>query len=123
MEKLEHSLKFFNPTVSNRGTARLAVHKNGNWGFSAKAIRDLGLTEGMGAKIGQDEGCQLYLVIVNDFDEDTFKIYKTGKYFYIKAKSVLEELEIDYTKEKVSFLIEHKACEYYYLYLKDEDIY
>ena len=43
------------------------------------------------------------MVLVDSSDEETFKIYKAGKYFYLKAKDLFSDLNLDFRNKKIIY--------------------
>lgn len=88
-------LKILKPKESN-AIAKITVHKTGKIGFSKGANELLKIDENKFAKFGYDENEEFFIVMCKESDEETFNIAKAGDYYYITAKSLLEDLEIDY---------------------------
>lgn len=59
----------------------------------------------MYAKFGNDEKGNLFLVTSNMEDEYSFKISKAGEYYYINAKNLLRDMDIDF-KSKNTFIFD-----------------
>ena len=79
--------------------AKITVHKTGKLGFSKGAMELLNLNKYKFAKFGFDENDQLVILMFSQADDETFNIAKAGAYYYINAKSLLQDLDIDYTSE------------------------
>lgn len=60
--------------------------------FSEDAIQCLGLTEDTYVKLGIDENFNVYLKISSKDDYSVFKLKKSGIYYYIACKDLLEVL-------------------------------
>ncbi|RZS75273.1 hypothetical protein EV199_1136 [Pseudobacter ginsenosidimutans] len=99
-------LKFFDPREAAK-TLKATAHKNGKLGFSADAAKKMELAAGKGARIAFDEenpeDKTLYVIISSMAMEDTFKIIKAGEYFYLNARSLFEELELDYKNDNIVY--------------------
>ena len=76
--------------------AKITVHKTGKLGFSKGAMELLELGTYRFAKFGFDEDNKLCILMFKDADEETFSIAKAGAYFYITAKTLLQDLKIDF---------------------------
>lgn len=92
-------IDFFRPKESDRN-AKVTVHKTGKLGFSKSASDLMGLANRRYCKIGKDSNGDgnkvLYMVIQANKDEYSYKVSKAGDYFYLKAKQLLIDLDIDY---------------------------
>ena len=91
-------LKILKPKEPN-AIAKLTVQRSGKLGFSKGALELLDLEANKFAKFGFDELENFYIVIYKESDEETFNISKAGDYYYINAKTLLEDLEIDYSSD------------------------
>lgn len=60
--------------------------------FSEEAIQCLGLTEDTYVKLGIDETFNVYIKISSKDDYGVFKLKKSGIYYYITCKDLLEVL-------------------------------
>jgi len=91
---------FFKPKEIS-GTAKVTIHKTGKFGFSKSASKLLELEKNRFCKIGKKSDGEnvevLFMVICKESDEYTYNISKAGDYYYIKAKQLLIDLDIDYT--------------------------
>lgn len=99
-------LKFFDPREAAK-TLKATAHKNGKLGFSLDAARKMELAPGKGARIAFDEenpqDKTLNMIISSVAMEDTFKIIKAGDYYYLNAKPLFEELELDYRNDSIVY--------------------
>lgn len=77
--------------------AKLTVQKSGKMSFSKGSVEMLGIEQNRFVKFGIDENNNLYLFFSKKADEETFKISRTGQYYYIMAKALLEDIGIDYS--------------------------
>lgn len=89
-------LRIIKPKESN-APAKITVHKTGKLGFSRGAMEMLRLEECRYAKFGYDESENLCIVMTAEADEETFAVAKAGQYYYINARTLLQELGVDYT--------------------------
>ena len=96
----------------DKGSVKLTVHKTGKLGFSKNAIEMLSLQDNRCCKFARGEdGEKLYLLITNKKDEYTFNISKAGDYFYVKAKSFLSDLNIDYQDKETTTIFDISELE------------
>jgi len=114
-------LKFIRPQ-SQSGTAKCTIHKNGKLGFSQAAVDRLNIKENTYVKIAVNEedtsDVNLYMLVVENESNDTFKISKAGNYFYVNTKLLFDELQVDYKKKKIIYdivEIEHEGEKIYKL--------
>jgi len=102
-------IKFYKPIVTT-GNIKCTIHKNGKMGFSRQAINKLNINENGHVKIGfnaeNENDKNLYLVIQDHKDEETFKINKAGDYFYVNTKYLFDDLSFDYIRKKIIFDIQ-----------------
>ena len=77
--------------------AKITIHKTGKMGFSKGAIDLLNIESNGYAKFGFNEERELFIVMTTKQDENTYNISKAGQYYYILAKSLLREIDVDYT--------------------------
>ncbi len=91
-------LKIIKPKEPN-AIAKITVHKTGKLGFSKGAMKILNLEQNKFSKFGYDEEENFFIIMCEDSDDETFNVAKAGDYYYITAKSLLEDLEIDYKSD------------------------
>lgn len=89
----------------NTSNAKLTVQKTGRLGFSKGAIEMTGIKRNTFAKFGSDNEKNMFLVLSDKEDEFSFKVSKAGEYYYINARNLLRELDIDY-KSKNTFIFD-----------------
>lgn len=94
-------LKIIKPKEPN-AIAKITVHKTGKLGFSKGADEMLELKENKFAKFGHDENEDFFIVMFKESDEETFNVAKAGDYYYITAKSLLDDLGIDYKSDNTT---------------------
>lgn len=89
---------------------KCTVHKNGKLGFSSVAIERLGILQDKYIKLGFNEEDKsdksLYILIQNYSDNETYRIGKAGKYFYVNTKALFDKINIDYEGKKIIFDIQ-----------------
>lgn len=97
---------FKKPKVS-QGVAKVTVHLDGRLGFSKAAASKIGLEVGKYIKIGvnsdDENDTSLYMKVVSVNDDETFKVRRAGKYYYIQTRDMFYELNIDFRKKKVIY--------------------
>ncbi|HAP95670.1 MAG TPA: hypothetical protein DCP54_07980 [Chryseobacterium sp.] len=82
--------------------AKMTVHKTGKLGLSKGAMELLDVETNKFAKFGYNEEGDFFMVMCIEPDEETFNVAKAGAYYYITAKTLLEDLEIDYKSENTT---------------------
>ncbi|MBU2061072.1 MAG: hypothetical protein KKH44_04380 [Bacteroidetes bacterium] len=86
---------------------KCAIHKTGKLGFSSSAIEKLNLTTEKGVMIAineeDDSDENLYILINESVNKDTFKISKAGEYFYLNTKALFDSLSIDYRENRIIY--------------------
>ena len=86
---------------------KCAIHKTGKLGFSSSAIEKLNLTTEKGVMIAVNEDDEqdenLYLLINDDVNADTFRISKAGEYYYINTKALFDSLGVDYRNKRIIY--------------------
>ena len=107
-------LDFFQPK-DIEGTPKLTCHKNGKMGFSKSAMDLLELAEWKYCKFAKEKnsgyGNVIYLVRTQMKDEATFNISKAGNYYYVKVRSLLTELDVDYSDNKTTTIFDISPLE------------
>lgn len=100
------NLIFYKPPES-QGTVKCTIHTNGKIGFSAAAMENLELSNNKYLKIGtnkdDEEDKDLYMVVLEKEDEESFKINKAGDYLYVNTKGLFDKIGLEYIKQKVIF--------------------
>jgi hypothetical protein len=86
---------------------RCTIQKTGKLGFSDFTQTKLGLNEKMSIRIGvdgtKDSYTHLLLQLIETVEPSAFKIYRAGKYFYINAKPLFDELGLPYKTRNIMF--------------------
>ena len=97
--------------------AKMTVHKTGKLGFSRGAMEMMNIDEYRFAKFGFDENDRLCVLMFKEADDETFHIAKAGAYYYISARTLLQDLEVDYTSDDTTIFDIRKSAEpdIYYL--------
>jgi hypothetical protein len=107
---LEKDIEFFRSS-DKLGPIKATIQKSGRLGFSSGAIYLMKLDEtklfkvgrlktGLRAELGSDPNEQDLLLIPTDQeDSQTFRACKAGNYYYLKTRTILGVLGIDYKNE------------------------
>lgn len=107
-------IKFMSPKAGY-GKVKCTVHMNGKLGFSQAAIKKFDITGSTYCKIGiNDEDKSddnLYMVIAEVEDHDTFHVNKAGNYYYLNTRNLFDELNMDYKNRKIIYDIEDMEYE------------
>ena len=84
---------------------KATIHKSGRLGFTSDTARALNLTTQSYAKFAKDDedNEQLYLVLVDNSDEDTFTFTKSGAYFYLPTTAMFQSFGYDFKKYNFMF--------------------
>jgi hypothetical protein len=98
-------ITFFKPKEVN-SAVKLTVHRTGKLGFSKAASGLLDLENNkyckIGVKSGEEGSDELFMMVQESKDEYTYRISKAGDYYYVKAKQLLNELNIDYKRNDIT---------------------
>ncbi|WP_295212553.1 hypothetical protein [uncultured Chryseobacterium sp.] len=95
-------LKILKPKESTL-VSKITVHKTGKLGFSKGAMEQLELEANKFCKFGMNEEEDLFIIVSNEKDEETYNIAKAGDYYYVSAKALLEDdLNIDYKSKNTT---------------------
>lgn len=102
-------LEFFKQKDAD-GTAKITAHKSGKMGLSMGAAKLLGVADWKYCKFAKDRNAEndnvIYMVRASEKDDASFAVSKAGDYYYVKAKSLLDDLKIDYMDDKTSFIFD-----------------
>ncbi len=93
---------------------KCSIHKTGKFGFTDATAEKLGLSSIPAVKFAIDDESDdvMYLIPSMQEDEDTFKVNKAGNYYYVFAKMLFDNLNLDYVKNNIMFdLTEQKEGE------------
>lgn len=100
-------LKFLKIKSDSTSKTKASIHLGGNLGFSESAASVMGLSKEKYLQIAINEedkkDLNLYVMVLSSKEENSIRINKAGKYFYIKGKNIFDELEIDYKNKRVVF--------------------
>ncbi|GAB3643934.1 hypothetical protein [Spirosoma arcticum] len=98
-------INYFNAAqISN---LKATVHNTGRMGFSRNAEKQLNLQNVKSFRIGSADNYQeskiLLLVPVQSKEPEYFTVAKSGPYYYLNAKSLMDVLNEDYQTEKIVY--------------------
>lgn len=84
---------------------KATIHSSGRLGFTSDTADKLNLSEHTYIKFAKDDEIEgeLYLVIVNQEDEDSFKVVKSGNYYYLPTTSMFQSFGFDFKKYNIMF--------------------
>lgn len=90
---------------------KVTVQQTGRLNFTDDTAKALAITSDKGVKFFMEgEPEQLCMAIMEEPDDDSFQIRKSGAYFYVAAQLLFDELEVDYKKFTVIYdLVRCKA--------------
>lgn len=101
MEILFHSPK------EHEGNFKATIQNTGKLGFTEAAIKRLKINEKKGIKLGYNKDDpnekNLYVILVDELDDDSFRINKAGPYYYINTKGVFDKMQLDYVNNRITF--------------------
>ena len=83
---------------------KATIQASGRLGFTAETATVLGLESGKFAKFAKDdENDSLYLIIINESNEDAFEIRLSSGYYYISTKVMFDTLGFNYENGNIMF--------------------
>lgn len=89
------------------GAIKATIQKNGRLGFSSAAAKQLNLSKDSYIRLGvneEDDGDEnLYMEVGTLDDNDAFKVFKAGTYYYLNTKNIFNDLGIDYTSSRIIY--------------------
>lgn len=89
---------------------KATIQATGRLGFSDETAKTLDLSVGKFVVIARDEDTkQFYLAVCESENNNAFKIFAAGQYFYLNTTGLFKELEIDYTSRTVIYDL--RRCE------------
>lgn len=97
---------FHKPDISIR-RVKATVQKDGKLGFSSGAAKAMELESKRYYRIATNaddvDDDNLYMVEASKDSEDVFRVAKAGAYFYVRVKQLMEQLKVNYQKERVMY--------------------
>ena len=83
---------------------KATIQASGRLGFTADTSNVLDLKSGKFAKFAKDDEKEvLYLIIINEENEDAFSIRESSGYFYIPTKLMFDTLGYNYEDGNIMF--------------------
>lgn len=84
---------------------KVTIHSSGRLGFTADTADKLRLSENTFIKFANDDEneSELFMIFVEEPDEDTFKVIRSGKYFYLPTTAMFQSFGLDYKKYNIMF--------------------
>lgn len=84
---------------------KATIHSSGRLGFTADTASSLHLSASSFVKFARDDEDEkaLYLILVKESDEDTFKVTKSGLYYYLPTSLMFESFGFDFRKYNIMF--------------------
>lgn len=84
---------------------KVTIHSSGKLGFTADTADKLRLTEDTYIKFANDDEIEneLFMIFVTEPDEDTFKVNRSGKYFYLSTTAMFQSFGFDFKKYNIMF--------------------
>lgn len=83
---------------------KATIQASGRLGFTEETAKALRLESGVPMKFARDKEVDvLYLARLQEKDEDSFEVKKSGEYFYLDTRSLFNALGIDYRANSVIF--------------------
>jgi hypothetical protein len=83
---------------------KATIQASGRLGFTAETAKALGLESGKFAKFAKDdENDSLYLIIINEPNEDAFEIRVSSGYYYVPTKVMFDTLGFNYENGNIMF--------------------
>ena len=85
-------------------TLKATIHRTGRLGFTSETATALDLNAGKFAKFAQDEeDGSLYLIIIDEGNEDAFSVRENGGYYFIATKVMFDTLGFNYENGDIIF--------------------
>lgn len=92
-------IRFIKPDPRG-GSAKLTVHKTGKLGLSKGAMELLNTGRNRFVRFGFGEQDELLMQMCETAMENSFPVGRAGEYDYISARTMLDELGVDYTAKE-----------------------
>lgn len=90
---------------------KCTIQATGKLGFTEATAKHMKLSKESYVQFAQDNESKdvLYIIHINEKNEDAFKVVKAGDYFYVNTKALFDSLGYDYKKNTIIFdMIEQK---------------
>ena len=99
-------IKFY-PIPETDGAIKCTIHKNGKLGFYKNKKKLLGIDESKYIRIGRNvedrQDTSLYVTVSESKVDDSLKINKAGKYYYLNTKTLFDSLSYQYDTQKIIY--------------------
>lgn len=83
---------------------KATIQASGRLGFTEETAKTLQLESGVPMKFARDDEKDiLYLARLQETDEDSFDVKKSGDYFYLATRTLFDTLGVDYRNHSVIF--------------------
>lgn len=84
---------------------KATIHSSGRLGFTADTADKLNLSGEVYVKFAKDDDNEneLFMVLVSNEDEDSFKVVKSGKYYYLPTTAMFQSFGYDFKKYNIMF--------------------
>lgn len=83
---------------------KATIQATGRLGFTSETATALDFKSGKFAKFAKDdENDSLYLIIINEGNEDAFSIRESSGYYYVPTKVMFDTLGFDYENNTIMF--------------------
>lgn len=98
------SIKFFSAKQYS-AKLKVTIQSSGKLGFTDETAKELKLSTQTYIKIGVDENepTDMYLVVLQEADEDAFRVCKSGDYYYLPTTLLFMSLGYDYKNKTIMF--------------------
>jgi hypothetical protein len=87
--------------------AKATIHQSGKLGFSNEAISYLQIKDGAHIMFAQNEedaeDLNLYAMLTEEANDESFKISKAGAYFYVNTKGMFDSIGVVYTGKTIIY--------------------
>ncbi len=101
-------LKFIKPEKA-KPKYRSNVHRTGRIGFTIEAAKTFGLAvdKSMALAVNSEDANDksIYGILVDNGDENGYKIQKAGAYYSVKAAAFFDFMKTDYSKGDLSYTL------------------
>lgn len=84
---------------------KATIHSSGRLGFTADTAKRLNLSEHTYIKFAIDDenDNDLFMIIVPNEDDDTFRVVRSGKYYYLPTTAMFQSFGYDFKKLNFMF--------------------
>lgn len=84
---------------------KATIHSSGRLGFTADTADKLNLSNGGFVKFARDDENEneLFMIFVSEEDDDTFRVTRSGKYYYLPTTTMFQSFGYDFKKYNIMF--------------------